>query len=90
MFDFFDDIFDETKKCYFRYQVCNGNQIVVEGYKNILLICPEKIVLKLENGELIIIGSKLCVKEFCSQTIKISGNIVSVENSCIGESYAKK
>ena len=90
MFDFFDDMFCEAKKCFFRYQVDSGNQIVVEGYKNILLVTAEKVVLKVQGGEICITGKCLCVKEFCSGTIKISGQIYSVENSCFGESYEKK
>ena len=90
MFDFFDDMFCETKKCYFRYQVDSGRQIVVEGYKNILLVCPEKIVLKISNGELQINGCNMCVKEFCAGTIKVVGMITSVEHQCFGECYDKK
>lgn len=90
MFDFFNDMFCETKKCFFRYQVESGNQIVLEGYKNILLVSPEKIILKVQNGEVCISGTSLCVQEFCAGTIKIAGKILCIENSCFGEEYAKK
>jgi hypothetical protein len=89
MFDFFDDMFCEASKNFFRYQVDSGSQIVVEGYKTILLISAEKIVLKLGGGELAICGINLQVKEFCAGTIKIVGKICSVENSYLGDDNAK-
>ena len=89
MFDFFNDMFCEAKKCFFRYQVDSANQIVVEGYKNIVFVTSEKIVLKVKGCEISINGKCLCVKEFCASTIKISGKILSIENSCFGESYEK-
>ena len=90
MFDFFDDMFCETKKCFFRYQVNSANEIILEGYKNILLVSPEKVVLKVQNGEVCIVGQELCIKEFCAGTIKISGKIFCVENSCFGDKNEKK
>ena len=78
MFDFFNGFFDEIKKGSFRYQVNSGNQIVVEGYKNILKIDNGIIVLKLSGGELEILGDCLKVKEFGSDTIVIVGKIQSV------------
>lgn len=90
MFDFFDDMFRETKKCYFRYQVDSGNSIVVEGHKNILHVGPEKIILKVDNGELQINGQNLCIKEFYVGTIKVVGTIFSVYNFCFGDCNGKK
>ena len=80
MFDFFNGFFDEIKKGSFRYQVSSGNQIAVEGYKSVLKIDDEKIVLKLGSGELEILGSNLKVKEFGSNTIIISGKIQCVNH----------
>ena len=90
MFDFFNDMFSEAKKCFFRYQVNNGTEIVLEGYKNILMVSLEKIVLKVDNGEVSILGSNLCIKELCSSTITVFGRIYSIENSCFGDANAKK
>ena len=81
MFDFFDDLFVESSNRYFRYQVDSGKQIVVQGYKNILLIDSESIILKLPNGELSVVGTNLCVKEFGTSTIKICGNIAKIEHN---------
>lgn len=89
MFDFFNDMFAEAKKCFFRYQVNNGTEIVFEGYKNILLVSAEKIVLKVQNGEVEILGNNLCIKELCSATLKVNGSISGVQN-CIGDVNAKK
>ncbi|MGN1222486.1 MAG: YabP/YqfC family sporulation protein [Christensenellales bacterium] len=90
MFDFFNDMFGETKNCFFRYQVNSGKEIVVEGYKNLLLVSDEKIVLKVKNGEINILGCNLCVKEFSAQTIMVKGEIRSIENCCKGEIDEKK
>jgi sporulation protein YqfC len=89
VFDFFNDMFCESKKCFFRYQVDSGNTIVLQGYKNILLVSPEKIVLKVQGGEVCISGKDLCIKEFCGGTIKVAGKIFSIENLCFGDAYAK-
>ena len=78
MFDFFNDLFGEASKKAFRYQVNNGNQIAIEGFKNVLKIEDCCVVLKLFDGELQIIGKNLKVKELAINTIKISGNIYSV------------
>lgn len=90
MFDFFNDMFSELDKNFFRYQVNNAKEIVVEGYKSILYIDSEKIILKVGGGELCITGCNLCVKEFCVSTISIQGQILSVQNPAIGEKYDKK
>ena len=43
MFDFFNDLFGECKKSNYRIQIDSGKKIVVEGYKNILLIDNKNI-----------------------------------------------
>ena len=79
MFDFFVDLFGEIKKDAFRYQVDCGKKIVVQGYKSVLVSNEEKIVLKLKNGELNIIGNKLKIVEFGTNTFVAIGTIKSVE-----------
>ena len=78
MFDFFDDLFCELNKKTFRYQVFDGKKIVVEGYKNILLITDQRIVLKLYNGEIEVNGNCLKVKELGQNTLIATGEIFSV------------
>ncbi len=78
MFDFFDEIFGEIKRGNYRYQVDSGKQIAIEGYRNILKIDNKNIVIKLFDGELIIEGDNLRVKELGTNTIIICGNIKSV------------
>lgn len=78
MFDFFDEFFGEIKKGAFRYQVDSGNQIAVEGYKNVLKIDDACIILKLYDGEIEILGSNLKVKELGANTIVVVGNIKTV------------
>ena len=79
MFDFFVDLFGEIKKDAFRYQVDCGKKIVVQGYKSVLASNEEKIVLKLKNGELNIIGKNLKIVEFGTNTFIATGAIKSVE-----------
>mgnify|MGYP002763739081 CR=1 FL=1 len=81
MFDFFVDLFGEIKKDAFRYQVDCGKKIVVQGYKSVLVSNEEKIVLKLENGELNIIGNNLKIVEFGTNTFVATGTIKSVETA---------
>ena len=79
MFDFFVDLFGEIKKDAFRYQVDCGKKIVVQGYKSVLVSNEEKIVLKLKNGELNIIGKNLKIVEFGTNTFVATGTIKSIE-----------
>ena len=85
MFDFFNDLFCEIKNGTYRYQVESGKQIVVEGYKNILMIEQNCIVLKLKDGELQILGKNLNVIELSSNTIKIAGKIKTISEDCADE-----
>ena len=78
MFDFFYDIFGEINKKNFRYQVDGGKKIAIQGYKNILLITENKVVIKLFDGELEVCGKDLKIKELSENTIIILGEIVSV------------
>ena len=79
MFDFFNDLFFECEKGAFRYQVCNGKQIVVEGYKSILLVNENQIILKTTKGELEIEGEQLKIKEFGTNTFVATGKIFAVK-----------
>ena len=88
MFDFFDDIFKEIKHGNFRYQVDSNKQIAVEGYKNILKIDENCVILRLSTGEMCISGANLKIKEFGGNTIIIFGEIYSV--TVEGEKNAKK
>ena len=86
MFDFFVDLFQERFNTY-RYQVDSGKQIAVQGYKAVLKIEENRIVLKLFDGELEILGKKLKVKELGTNTIIITGEVISV--STMGEKNGK-
>ena len=78
MFDFFNELFDGAKKGAYRYQVDSGKQIVVEGFKNVLKIEENCVVLKLDGAELEVCGSCLKVKEIGINMIKIYGKICDV------------
>lgn len=78
MFDFFNDLFGECKKSNYRIQIDSGKKIVVEGYKNILLIDNKNIILKLCNEELSIVGKDLKIQQLGTNTIIICGKILGV------------
>ena len=78
MFDFFDEMFGEIEKHNYRYQVDSGKKIVVEGYKNVLKIEENCVLLKLKTNEMEILGCSLKVVELGTNTIKIVGIIKSV------------
>lgn len=83
MFDFFYELFGELKKGNYRYQVDAGKQIAIEGYKNVLKIEENNIVVKLQKGELNILGENLKIKELGKNTIIVVGKINSIcEVSC--------
>ena len=78
MFDFFYDLFGEIKKKSFRYQVDDGKKIAIQGYKNTLLITENRVVIKLFDGEMEVLGKNLKIKELSQNTMIITGEIVSV------------
>ena len=81
MFGFVGDYIKELGLTDTDYKiVLLGNQFVcVQGFKSVLKIESELIVLKTKNGELNIFGENLCIKELGSQEIKICGNILKIE-----------
>ena len=79
MFDFFNDLFSEIDKKSYRYQVDSGKKIVIEGFKNILLITDSRIVLKLFDGELEISGQNFKVKQLGQNNLVVKGDIFSVK-----------
>ncbi len=81
MFDFINEI-EEIKNITkgYRYQNFGGEILVVQGYKDILLLEDENVVLKLKTGELQVMGKNLSVTEFSTNSIVIKGKIDSVES----------
>lgn len=78
MFDFFNDLFSECKKSSYRIQIDSGKKIVVEGYKNILFVDGDNIVLKLYETELDIKGKDLKIQQFGTNTIIVCGKIYQI------------
>ena len=78
MFDFFCELFGELDKKSYRFQVDNGKKIVIQGYKNILLITESRISIRLFDGELEIKGKNLKIKELSQNTLIVSGKINSI------------
>lgn len=78
MFDFFCELFGELNKKSYRFQVDNGKKIVVQGYKNVLLITESRISIRLFDGELEINGKNLRIKELSQNTLIVNGKINSI------------
>lgn len=78
MFDFFSDLFAECKKSSYRIQIDSGKKIVIEGYKNILLIDSNNVILRLCDEELSIIGRNLKIQQLGTNTIIICGKILQI------------
>ena len=78
MFDFFNDLFSECKKSSYRIQIDSGKKIVVEGYKNILFVDSDNIILKLYETELDIKGKDLKIQQFGTNTIIVCGKIYQI------------
>ena len=59
----------------------NGNSLLVEGFRDLLFLGEENIILKLTKGELNIIGANLKVRELGKTSIFVVGKIFSVTQS---------
>lgn len=80
MFEFIEEIKSlKDVVCDYRYQNYGGKVIVVQGHKDIISFDSESVVLKLKTGALKILGKDLVVSQFSSNTIEVSGKILSVE-----------
>lgn len=63
------------------YQYVNlaGRAVYVQGYKDLLTFEDNKIGLKLKEGELMITGKKLVIKDLNINSIVVEGIIQKVE-----------
>lgn len=61
------------------YQIINynGDAVYAEGFKRVLSIGAEEVVLGLKKGRVTIVGEELSVKELSGNTVIVCGKIVS-------------
>lgn len=80
MFDFVDE-FDQLKNIVvgFRYVCYDNKLVVVQGYKDILLLDTNNVVLKLKKGELDIKGDNLNLAECFTNFLVVKGKINIIE-----------
>ena len=80
MFDFIDELKElKNNAVGYRYINYGGKLVIVQGYKDILFFDDTIVTLKLKTGELSVLGTKLVVTEFSTNSIKIVGNISKIE-----------
>ena len=80
MFDFIDELKElKNNAVGYRYINYGGKLVIVQGYKDILFFDDTVVTLKLKTGELSILGTKLVVTEFSTNSIKIVGKINKIE-----------
>lgn len=80
MFDFIDELKElKNNAVGYRYINYGGKLVIVQGYKDILFFDDTTVTLKLKTGELSVLGTKLVVTEFSTNSIKIVGNISKIE-----------
>lgn len=85
MFNFLNEIgsFNELPLSsvitHYKYVNIGGQLLYVQGYKDVLSFETDKIVLKLKENELKIVGTDLNIKELNLNSITITGHIFLVE-----------
>lgn len=80
MFEFCNDIKElKNNILEYRYQNYGGKVVIVQGYKDIIFFDENSVCLKLKTGEITLSGENLKVEEFSSNTIKIIGKILKIE-----------
>jgi len=62
----------------YEYVNYGGKQVNVMGYKDLLFFDEVKVILKVKNGELLVIGKNLQVLEVSHGFITVKGEISSV------------
>ena len=78
MFSFIKEFDLVSEVVGFRYMNINNQKIYVEGFKHLLSFDDTKIILKLKDNELSIVGNSLTIEELGSNSILISGKIDGV------------
>lgn len=78
MFSFLKEFDVSNEVVGFRYMNFNNEKVYVEGFKSLLSLDSEKIILKLKDNELSISGEDLKIQELGSNSIYIVGKIKGV------------
>ena len=84
MFNFFYEIKKKinTKNGDFEsYNIVNisGKALYIEGHKGLLVLSNEKIVVKLKQAQVEVLGRELFLAELTENTLLIEGKIIKVE-----------
>ena len=81
MFGFINDYMKEFELSNPDYKMVfiGGDFLCVQGFKSVLKIESDNIVLKTKSSELNIVGENLFIKELGKEEIKICGNILKIE-----------
>lgn len=85
MFKFFEDISKlvglDEKEYVGGYKIINfdGRAVYIEGYRSLMSISKEEVVLKLKKGRLKVIGKDIVIKDLNEGVLVVYGKITSVE-----------
>ena len=63
------------------YKVVNfcGKSVFIEGFKTIISVDKETVVLKLKKGRIKVVGTELTIKDINLGQIFVNGNIIGIE-----------
>lgn len=78
MFSFLKEFDVSNEVVGFRYMCFNNEKIYLEGFKSLLSLNSEQIILKLKENELSVCGEDLKIQELGSNSIYITGKIKGV------------
>lgn len=85
MIDFFDEISKMTNLPLdlinqgYRYVNFAGKSLYVAGYKKIIVLSKDEVVLKLPKGRMKVVGQDMVIKDLNLSQLILVGKIISVE-----------
>ena len=59
-------------------EIVDNKRVIIENHRGIIVYSSEKIVIKLTDGSLCVIGNNLCVAYMSKQQLIINGTIQSI------------
>ena len=77
--EFLTDGLDKKKG--FQYTNYNNRYLIIENIRDLLIASEKEIIIKLQQGEMSVIGDELEIKELGKRIICISGKIKSISSS---------
>ena len=73
------ELYDENPEKQPLLEVCGSNRVVIEYHMGVLEYSPQRITVKVKNGEYTIEGSQLSLCRMCTHQLLIRGRIQYVQ-----------